>query len=223
MWWCRLWPCSVRVWTLLHDSDIDIMPLQLPAELPLMTLLSSVMFALDTPLPNSSSSPLTTTFLSPCVFTLSPSHSHLFTLPKVKRKNDHTVLKYGSSLYFFFFFFTTSFSSRGSKSHGSFPIHTIGPSPLTLHKTQDQGKLVTTTVRDYDLAEVSKLVCPIDSPSPNPLLLNPRFPTAPLSLLWHRHDGRHAWLLQIHPTPLCPGSHGSQGSFRRQARLHPYP
>jgi len=100
-----LWPCSVRVWTLLHDSDIDIMPLQLPAELPLMTLLSSVMFALDTPLPNSSSSPLTTMFLSPCVFTLSPSHSHLFTLPKVKRKNDHTVLKYGSSLYFFFSFF----------------------------------------------------------------------------------------------------------------------
>ncbi|KAL9714572.1 phosphate transporter (Pho88) [Leucoagaricus gongylophorus] len=43
----------------------------------------------------------------------------------VKRKNDHTVLKYVEA-----------------------------PNPMT----QDQGKLVTTTVRDYDLAEVSKLL-----------------------------------------------------------------
>lgn len=57
----------------------------------------------------------------------------------------------------------------------------IGPSPLTLHKSHDQGKLVTTTVRDYDLAEVSKLVSPLvplsSLPLPHPLFESSAQPT----------------------------------------------
>ena len=81
---------------------------------------SSPMSASVMPLSSSSSSPPTTMFLSQCVSPL-PFHP-ILTLSKVKRKNDNTVLKYGSSLHLFFSFVCKPLSSRGSKSHGMSPI-----------------------------------------------------------------------------------------------------
>ena len=88
---------SVVSCILLHKITVSAQSL---AELHLTIHKSLPMSASVTPLSSSSSSPLTTMFLSPCASTLS-SHTVL-TLSKVKRKNDNTVLKYGSSPSFSF-------------------------------------------------------------------------------------------------------------------------
>lgn len=170
------------------------------------------------PLSSSSSSPPTTMFLSPCVSAL-PFHP-ILTLSKVKRKNDNTVLKYGSSLHLFFGFVCKPLSSRGSKSHGMSPIwsdllHSLSTSLMTRESSSPLPSATTTLQKFLNWSVLLFLF--LLSLSLIPCL------KAPLSLLWHRHDGRHAWLLQIYPAPFRPGSHGSQGSFRRQARRHPHP
>ena len=67
-------------------------------------------------------------------------------------------------------------------------------------QTQEPGKLVTTTVRDYDLSETSKLVRPLPSPSPPPVLLTPLPPqvrTAYLGILMM--CGLHGYLGYTQP------------------------
>ncbi|KAJ7695033.1 inorganic phosphate transporter [Mycena rosella] len=60
----------------------------------------------------------------------------------IKRKNDQTVLKYVDA---------PSAMARSPSDWIGFPI-------LTSKQSQEPGKLVTTTVRDYDLSETSKLL-----------------------------------------------------------------
>ena len=62
---------------------------------------------------------------------------------QIKKKNDQTVLKYGASLSSSIFF-------RAQGTDGG----AVEPNAMD----KDASKLVTTTVRDYDLQETSKLM-----------------------------------------------------------------
>ena len=88
-------------------------------------------------------------------------------------------------------------------------------------QSQDEPKLITTTYRDYDLSETSKLVR-LSHPSLSLLAHRPLY-AATLGIHGPRDDGRHAHLLPLHPAPLHPGAHGRQEPLRRQAHraLHP--
>lgn len=56
-------------------------------------------------------------------------------------------------------------------------------------QSQEPGKLVTTTIRDYDLSETSKLVSSLNKRRES----LPSF-TATLGIYGHRYDGVSAWL-----------------------------
>ncbi|KAI6035732.1 inorganic phosphate transporter [Pisolithus marmoratus] len=69
---------------------------------------------------------------------------------KVKQKNDQTVLKYGTALFFFFENTVSVLMIEFLRV-----VRLVDqPSPMS----PNSGGLVTTTVRDYDLSETSKLL-----------------------------------------------------------------
>ncbi|KAG6911733.1 hypothetical protein DXG01_007983 [Tephrocybe rancida] len=66
--------------------------------------------------------------------------TYYYTSLKIKSKNDQTVLKYGLL------------------SHGTSFFSSLTRENLTPPQSTEPGALVTTTVRDYDLSETSKLL-----------------------------------------------------------------
>ena len=93
-----------------------------------------------------------------------PTHYLNFTsfygLLQIKRKNDQTVLKYGKSSFLqsvisslmFFLAVEPPAPMVFTRQAPSFQFN------LFFFQSQETGQLITTTIRDYDLSETSKLV-----------------------------------------------------------------
>ena len=122
-------------------------------------LFASVIFSLSSLL-----LPSTTTWPWPYVFLFllrSLTNSYF----QIKKMNDQTVLKFGSDTVspIYSFLLKVSLTRIFCITHGSFnpdPHPRSNPLLSLLQSGDQKGELVTTTVRDYDLSETSKLVRP---------------------------------------------------------------
>jgi hypothetical protein len=89
-----------------------------------------------------------------------------------------------------------------------------------MYQSPDSGGLVTTTVRDYDLSETSKLVRHFFFLNEIGIWIYSANFIASCCVLWCRHDGLLPSVHEVHPASLHSSPYGSEESIRCKACCH---